>query len=138
MIGLSALSPHVGASKMHLSGINMPASLTLNTTSTYNNGRTDEQVKLEITPGMLTVRWDGEVSQLLFFREFNLAAGSLDHLGAPLPGSVKIAAPMDIPSNITGSGSSNGSQVKSGIALQDTWSKRQEGAMRPVRKAGWA
>jgi hypothetical protein len=29
------------------------------------------------------------------------------------------------------------SQVKSRITLRDTWSKRQAGAMRPVRRAGW-
>ena len=28
-------------------------------------------------------------------------------------------------------------QVRSGITLRDTWSKRQAGAMRPVRRAGW-
>ena len=27
--------------------------------------------------------------------------------------------------------------VKSGIALRDTWSKRQAGVMRPVRRSGW-
>ena len=29
------------------------------------------------------------------------------------------------------------SQVKSGITLRETWSRRQAGAMRPVRRAGW-
>ena len=29
------------------------------------------------------------------------------------------------------------SQVKSGIALRDTWSKRQAGAMELVRRVGW-
>ena len=28
-------------------------------------------------------------------------------------------------------------RVKSRINLRDTWSKRQAGAMRPVRRAGW-
>ena len=31
----------------------------------------------------------------------------------------------------------NQDKTKSGVALRDTWSKRQAWAMEPVRRAGW-
>ena len=41
------------------------------------------------------------------------------------------------PSKGAGAGRIKSSQVKSGVVLRDTWSRRQAGAMRPVRRAGW-
>ena len=87
----------------------MPVSVILNTTSTYNNGLTDKQVKPEITNEMSPVVWNGDASPKPFLREFNLAADSPGHLGAPLGENVKIT--MLTPSSSSDSGSSNGNPV---------------------------
>ena len=125
-MGLSDDPPSGGAGGKHFDAANMPATILSDMVSKYNNGRTDEQVKLEVTLEQNVATDLGWQNSLAVPpSRVQPRPGSFAHPGTPLDGHAKIVMPMAISNNSADGGSPN--QILGAKAGQNALDKMTKG-----------